>query len=120
MLVVDDEPLIRWSVLETLEQSGHAVAEAGDRAGALRSVSSANQPFDVVLLDYRLPDSNDLALLAAIRQLAPTTAVIMMTAFGTPEVTAGALQLGAFRVVPKPFEIDEMAALVLQAHQAPR
>jgi DNA-binding NtrC family response regulator len=120
VLVVDDEPLIRWSVLETLEQSGHAVAEAGDRAGALQSVSSADQPFDVVLLDYRLPDSNDLALLAAIRRLAPTTAVIMMTAFGTPEVTAGALRLGAFRVVPKPFEIDEMAALVLQAHQAPR
>jgi two-component system, NtrC family, response regulator AtoC len=118
VLVVDDEPLIRWSVLETLAQSGHAVAEAGDRDEALRSVAGADEPFDVVLLDYRLPDSNDLALLATIRQLAPTTAVIMMTAFGTPEVTAGALRLGAFRVIPKPFEIDDMAALVLQAHQA--
>jgi DNA-binding NtrC family response regulator len=118
VLVVDDEPLIRWSVLETLEQSGHAVSEAGDREGALRWVSSADEPFDVVLLDYRLPDSNDLALLAAIRELAPQTAVIMMTAFGTPEMTAGALRLGAFRVIPKPFEVDEMAALVLQAHNS--
>jgi DNA-binding NtrC family response regulator len=120
VLVVDDEPLIRWSVLETLVQCGHAVAEAGDREAALQSVSAADEPFDVVLLDYRLPDSNDLALLAAIRTLTPKSAVIMMTAFGTPEVTAGALQLGAYRVIPKPFEIDDMAALVLQAHQAPR
>jgi DNA-binding NtrC family response regulator len=42
----------------------------------------------------------------------------MMTAFGTPEVTAGALQLGAFRVIPKPFEVTDVAALVVQAHQA--
>ena len=59
VLVVDDEPLIRWSLSETLEQSGHAVVEAGDAEGALRALS-AGRPFDVVLLDYRLPDSNDL------------------------------------------------------------
>ena len=59
VLVVDDEPLIRWSLGETLEQSGHAVVEAGDAESAFRAVS-AGGPFDVVLLDYRLPDSNDL------------------------------------------------------------
>jgi DNA-binding NtrC family response regulator len=42
----------------------------------------------------------------------------MMTAFGTPEVTSGALALGAYRVVPKPFEVHDMAALVVQAHAA--
>ena len=68
VLVVDDEPLIRWSLAETLEQSGHAVVEAGDAASAIRTVS-AGDPFDVVLLDYRLPDSNDLNLLATIRKL---------------------------------------------------
>ena len=118
VLVVDDEPLIRWSLAETLEQGGHAVVEAGDRESAERAVSSADEPFDVVLLDYRLPDSNDLNLLATIRRLAPTSAVIMMTAFGTPEMTAGALELGAYRVIPKPFEVHDMAALVLQAHAA--
>ena len=119
MLVVDDEPLIRWSLCETLEQSGHAVAEAGDARSAIQSVS-ADGPFDVVLLDYRLPDSNDLNLLATIRQLAPAAAVIMMTAFGTAEVVAGALGLGAYQVIPKPFEVHDVAALVLQAHAAPR
>jgi two-component system NtrC family response regulator len=115
VLVVDDEPLIRWSLQETLEQLGHTVAEAGNREAALRTVSSAPEPFDVVLLDYRLPDSNDLDLLATIRQRLPATAVILMTAFGAPEVARGALQLGAFRVVAKPFEVDEIATLVVQA-----
>jgi DNA-binding NtrC family response regulator len=118
VLVVDDEPLIRWSLLETLEEVGHAVVEASDRESAVRSLSNGHEPFDVVLLDYRLPDSNDLDLLATVRRLAPATAVIMMTAFGTPEVVAGALQLGAFCVIPKPFEVHDMAALVLQAHRA--
>jgi DNA-binding NtrC family response regulator len=119
ILIVDDEPLIRWSLGETLEESGHAVVEAGDGESALRAMS-AGGPFDVVLLDYRLPDSNDLNLLASIRRLAPATAVIMMTAFGTPEVMTGALTLGAYRVISKPFEVHEVAALVLQAHAAPR
>jgi DNA-binding NtrC family response regulator len=111
VLIVDDEPLIRWSLGETLEQSGHAVVEAGDAKSALGAVG-AGEPFDVVLLDFRLPDSNDLNLLAGIRQLAPGTAVIMMTAFGTPEVVTGALKLGAYRVISKPFEIQEVARLV--------
>ena len=119
VLIVDDEPLIRWSLAETLEQSGHAVVEAGDAQSAIRSVS-AGDPFDVVLLDYRLPDSNDLNLLATIRKLAPASAVIMMTAFGTPEVLTGALKLGVYQVIPKPFEVHEVAALVLAAHVAPR
>ena len=117
VLVVDDEPLIRWSLAETLEQSGHTVLEAGNAEGAIRSVAVGG-PFDVVLLDYRLPDSNDLNLLATIRKVAPASAVIMMTAFGTPEVMAGALELGAYQVIPKPFEVHDVAALVLQAHAA--
>jgi DNA-binding NtrC family response regulator len=119
VLVVDDEPLIRWSLCETLEQSGHTTVEAGDAASALRAVS-AHRPFDVVLLDYRLPDSNDLKLLATIKRLTPASAVIMMTAFGTPEVMTGAVTLGAYQVMPKPFEVREVAALVLEAHAAPR
>ena len=116
MLVVDDEPLIRWSLTETLADAGHTVSEAGDRESAIRALTARSEPPDVVLLDYRLPDSNDLGLLAAIRRLAPRTQVILMTAFGTPEVTSGALELGAFRVVGKPLEMHELAALVLQAH----
>jgi DNA-binding NtrC family response regulator len=114
VLIVDDEPLIRWSLAETLSEMGHVVVESGDGASAIRALDEG-EPFDAVVLDYRLPDSNDLGLLTTIRRVAPHAAVIMMTAFGTPEVTSGAIKLGAYRVVPKPFEMHEMAELVAQA-----
>jgi DNA-binding NtrC family response regulator len=114
VLVVDDEPLIRWSVAETLTDCGYDVVETGDASGA-RSAVGDGQAFDVVLLDYRLPDSDDLGLLASIRRAAPDAQVIMMTAFGRPEVVNGALELGAFRVVNKPFEMQFIANLVTEA-----
>lgn len=111
VLVVDDEPLIRWSIAETLGAAGHQVAEAEDAASALRAIKDEPGP-DLVLLDFRLPDSNDLGLLATIREMAPDTTVIMMTAFGTPDVTAGALKLGASRVLNKPFNMHDLQDIV--------
>ena len=111
VLVVDDEPLIRWSIAETLGAAGHKVTEAQDAASALRALADAPDT-DLVLLDFRLPDSNDLGLLAEIRRMAPATPVIMMTAFGTPDVTAGALKLGAVKVLNKPFNMHELERLV--------
>jgi DNA-binding NtrC family response regulator len=116
ILVVDDEALIRWSLLETLTSCGHVVVEAGDAASAVQAVTAAAVPFDVVLLDFRLPDSNDLALLSRLRRLAPATRIILMTAYGTPEILQAALDLGAYRVIGKPFELHDVAPLVTQAH----
>ena len=116
VLVVDDEPLIRWSVSETLTDRGYDVVETGDAKGARSALADGG--FDVVVLDYRLPDSDDLSLLASIRRSSPRTQVIMMTAFGSPDVLRGALELGAYRVVSKPFEMDAIAELVAQASAA--
>ena len=116
VLVVDDEALIRWSVAETLLDQGYQVVEAPDGRTALQLLSEAPTTIDVVLLDYRLPDSDDLTLLSRIRRVAPRSQVILITAYGTPEVVAGALQLGAFRVVGKPVEMPDLAALVERAH----
>lgn len=118
VLVVDDEALIRWSLVETLTDTGHEALEATDGRSAVRALSEAAIPFDVVLLDFRLPDSNDLALLSQVRRLFPRTQVILMTAYGTPEVVKGAMDLGAFRVVGKPLEMTEVPALVSQAYAA--
>jgi DNA-binding response OmpR family regulator len=109
VLVVDDELLIRWSIAETLTEAGHEVVEAGDAATALE-VMVKEPPPDVVVLDYRLPDSDDLGLLGKIRRLAPAAVVIMMTAFGTPEMTHEAFELGAREVVNKPFNMHDLAA----------
>jgi DNA-binding NtrC family response regulator len=118
VLVVDDEPLIRWSLNEVLADAGCLVKEAADGASAVDLLTRAR--FDVVLLDYRLPDSNDLHLLETIRRLSPLSTVIMMTAFGAPDVVDGALRLGVFRVVPKPFDVNDMARLVAEAPGLPR
>jgi DNA-binding NtrC family response regulator len=115
VLVVEDEPLIRWSIVETLEGMGHAVLEAEDAESALRALEDTPGPVDVVLLDYRLPDSNDLRLLARIRRLAPHAAVLMMTAYGTPDVARDALQLGAYGVLDKPFDLHDLEPMLLDA-----
>jgi DNA-binding NtrC family response regulator len=116
ILVVDDEALIRWSLLETLTSCGHAVVEAGDAASAVQAVTAAVVPFDIVLLDLCLPDSDGLALLSRLRRLAPAAQIILMTAYGTPEILQGALNLGVYRVINKPFDLQDVTPLVWQAH----
>ena len=115
ILIVDDEPLIRWSLAQTLGDAGHATIEAADGASAIQSVSETAAPFDVVLLDFRLPDSNDLGLLSRLRRIAPTTRVILMSAFSTPEIVHQALELGAVCVVTKPMEMNAVPGLVERA-----
>jgi len=117
VLVVDDELLIRWSVSETLSAAGHSVAQASDGRSAMAALKSLGD-VDVVLLDYRLPDSDDLALLGRIRHVAPNAAVVMMTAYSTPEMISGALALGAQAVMTKPFDMDHVAAVVWNAHES--
>jgi DNA-binding NtrC family response regulator len=115
ILVVDDELLIRWSLSEALTAAGYAVVEGRDAAEARLAIRDQAHKPDLVVLDYRLPDSNDLGLLTTIRHEAPTVPVILMTAYGTAEVVKGALDLGAYRVVSKPFEVHDMASLVTEA-----
>src|SRR5262245_13407843 len=115
VLVVDDEMLIRWSIGETLTRAGHRVVEAVDGAAAIRALNDASAPIDAVLLDYRLPDSSDLTLLATIRRLAPHSPVVLMTAYSTPDVIRGATELGAHAVLTKPFEMDDLTAILRQA-----
>jgi len=112
VLVVDDEPLIRWSVAESLSDCGVDVEQAPDAASALRIVTNTALPFDAVVLDLRLPDMDDLSLLGTLRQLMPGASLVLMTAFGTPDVVADAQAIGA-AVLNKPFELDEMKRLVL-------
>jgi DNA-binding NtrC family response regulator len=112
VLVVDDEPLIRWSVAESLSDAGVDVEQASDAASALHAVTTTALPFDAVVLDLRLPDMDDLSLLGTLHQLMPHATLVLMTAFGTPEVVADARAMGA-TILNKPFELDELRRLVL-------
>ena len=116
VLVIDDEPLIRWSVTESLTGLGYTVEDASDAVSALKIVTTSPGPFAAVVMDLRLPDMNDLSLLGTLRQLLPDAQLILMTAFGSPEIIAEARALGA-EVLLKPFELSELSRLILQ-HEA--
>jgi DNA-binding NtrC family response regulator len=111
VLVVDDEWLVRWSVTEALRAHGFDVEQAADAASAMRAFDA---DCDLVLLDLHLPDAMDLRVLSFIRKQSPSVPVILMTAFATREVAEDAAALGA-SVVAKPFDLDDLTAVVERA-----
>ena len=120
MLVVDAEALLRWSIVEILRRSAHVVIEAASAAEARTVLASTSTPIDVVVLDYLLPDSRDLQLLEQIRHGRPRAAVVLMTAFGTPELERRALAHGAYCVLNKPFDLFGVEAVIRKACLAAR
>jgi DNA-binding NtrC family response regulator len=115
VLVVDDEPLARWSVSETLRESGYRVTQAGDALSALTALNASGGTADLVLLDLRLPDSSDLGVLSMMRRLSPKTPIILMTAYGSEKLRAEARTRGACAVIDKPFDMSVLAPLVANA-----
>lgn len=115
VLVVDDEPLIRWAVREGLEGAGYTVVEAGSAREAIRCLADAASQASVALLDLKLPDSDDLSLLRRVLTTAPECRVIMMTAHGTPELLTEAVKAGAIATVAKPFDLPRVVGLVQAA-----
>lgn len=118
VLIVDDEPLIRWSISEALSDRGYSVVEAGTGRAAIAEAVAASDPFAVIVLDLRLPDSDNLSLMTRLHSLAPAARIILMSAHGTHEVAQEARALGAYEFVDKPFEMSAMASLVTQASRA--
>jgi DNA-binding NtrC family response regulator len=112
ILVVDDEQLLRWSLKERLQQAGYRVLEAENGAQAVQCLE---EPIDLALLDYRLPDTNGLDLLAKVKQADPDTLVILMTAYSSIESAVEAIKQGAYHYANKPFNLDEMMLLVDKA-----
>ncbi len=113
VLIIEDEKLIRWSLRERLGKEGYEVQEADSGKAGL--VKLREFECDLVLLDYRLPDRDGLAILKEIARDFPDTLVIMMTAYSTVDSAVEAMKLGAYDYVNKPFNMDELLLTIEKA-----
>ncbi len=112
ILVVDDEPLIRYALNDRLTSDGYRVVEAETAAQAL---SRSREGVDLVLLDYKLPDGDGLSVLRKIKEDHPETLVILLTAHQSVELAVEAMKQGAYHYANKPFNLDEISILVAKA-----
>jgi two-component system nitrogen regulation response regulator GlnG len=118
ILIADDEDSLRWVLEKGLRQAGYEVASVKDGDGAIRAVEA--EPFDLVLLDVRMPGTDGLAALARLRERCPETQIVVMTAHGTMETAIQAMQRGAYDYLAKPFDLDEVLLLAERALAASR
>jgi two-component system, NtrC family, response regulator AtoC len=117
ILVVDDEALIRWSLAERLHADGYEVLEAETGQAALEKLAEG---VDLVLLDYRLPDTDGVSVLRKIKESDQDILVILLTAYASVDTAVEAMKLGAYHFANKPFNLDEVAAVVDRALETTR
>ena len=113
ILVADDHDALRRGLARALAEAGHDVEEAANGNLAIAKLHEAF--FDVVLSDLKMGGSSGLDVLKTTRTLHPSTAVILMTAFGSVTTAVEAMKAGAFDYVQKPFEIEEMEVKIDKA-----
>jgi two-component system response regulator PilR (NtrC family) len=113
ILVVDDELSMREVLEITLRQEGYDVTVADGGEAALRALDAA--AFDLVVTDLRMRGVDGLAVLRAVKERAPGTAVLMLTAFASTDTAVEAMKLGAYDYVTKPFKLDELRLTIASA-----
>ncbi|HZF27370.1 MAG TPA: response regulator, partial [Steroidobacteraceae bacterium] len=106
ILVVEDEPNVGRTLTERLIAEGHTIEWARTASEALSM--SQGPAFDLALLDVGLPDQSGFDLAATLRRRHPRTAIVFLTAFGTPDDRVRGLELGAEDYIVKPFHYKEL------------
>jgi DNA-binding response OmpR family regulator len=110
LLVVEDDPEMRDLLRKVLEKDGHLVTLAADGREALSSLGL--RPFDLVITDLVMPAAGGFPLLESIRQLSPTTPVIIVTAFSEWGASCRAMALGASAFISKPLRMADLTGAV--------
>ncbi len=121
ILVVDDEEVLRYMIISLLKEEGYEVDGAEDGEQAIEIIQS--RPYDLVLLDIRMPVVDGIGVLKFVKERDPDTEVIMLTAFSDVNVAVECMKLGSSEFLTKPVEPDALSArvrTVLRAQEAER
>jgi DNA-binding NtrC family response regulator len=110
ILVVDDEEIVRESLLGWLEKDGYTVETAPDGPTAVERLRA--EPWSILLVDLKMPGMDGLQVLEETHKLRPEAATIMMTAFATVDTAVAAMKVGASDYLVKPFDPEELSLLI--------
>src|SRR5512143_26199 len=113
ILIADDHDALRRGLARALSEAGHDIDEAANGNAAIAKLHEGY--YDVVVTDLKMGGSDGLEVLRTTKALHSTTAVILMTAFGSVTTAVEAMKSGAFDFVQKPFEIEEMELKIAKA-----
>ena len=114
VLIVDDEEDFRETIIKRLKVRKLEACGAGTGKAALDLLRE--KEFDVMVLDVKMPDMNDMDTLKAAKQIAPNVEVIMLTGHASMEFGMKGMQLGAFDYIMKPVPINELLDTITQAY----
>jgi DNA-binding NtrC family response regulator len=118
ILIADDHDSLRRGLAQAVSEAGHDVEEAPNGNAAIEKLHEGF--FDVVVSDLKMGGSTGLEVLKTAKTLHPTSAIILMTAFGSVSTAVEAMKSGAFDYVQKPFEIEEMEVKIEKALEVRR
>ncbi len=113
ILIVDDEPSVRDSLMHWFVQENYRVETAADAAQALVRVRAST--FDIVLLDIKMPGMDGIELQGRLKQIDSQLAIIIMTAFASVDTAVQALKQGAYDYIAKPVDPDDLSRLIRNA-----
>jgi two-component system, NtrC family, response regulator HydG len=118
VLIVDDDAGVRYTLREILESSGFSVDEAADGEAALARFAA--EPAELVITDLRMPKLDGMVFLERLCACAPAPRVIVITAHGSERQAVSAMKAGAFDYFRKPFDMEELLAVVRRATESTR
>jgi DNA-binding NtrC family response regulator len=110
ILIIEDDKEMRSLLEDVLGEEGFKTESAGNGSEGLRKL--AEEPFDLILTDIRMPGLTGLDILPVIKRLKPEAPVIVITAFGNEEIYRRSTEKGAAGYLEKPIHMDKLKTLV--------
>ena len=110
ILVIDDEAAQRDILTGYLKKKGYKIFSASSGKESIEITK--NNPVDIILSDFKMPDLNGIEVLEQVKKINPEISFVIVTAYGTVENAVKAMRLGAFDYISKPVDLDELDLMI--------